>query len=147
MTFTIYTVAFALALSACSGAPTERVAAESSPIVDAGPPCKNGGHEVSTLFASYGYYDTADGLISCQNFAYATAQTVCIYQTSEYQASELNLCASLTAASSCAYSMRVDMGNMHTDANETDYYLNSAYGSLDALRSSCANIGGKWKVQ
>ena len=75
MTFTIYTVAFALALSACSGAPTERVAAESSPIVDAGPPCKNGGHEVSTLFASYGYYDTADGLISCQNFAYATAQT------------------------------------------------------------------------
>jgi hypothetical protein len=141
----------ALMAAGCSGVPAEGIESAQSvdEIIDAGPeiPCGTGGHRVTTAFVSYGYYDSAQGLISCENFAYATAQSVCIYQTSEYQASLTNLCAGLTAASSCAYSIRIDMGHMHTDAVETDYYLDAAYSNLVALHSSCSTIGGKWVTQ
>jgi len=135
--------------AACSRLPTEGPSESIDSIVDAGPvtPCANGGHVISTSFVSYGYFDTADGLIECQNFAFVTAQSVCLYKTAQNEVSETNLCSTLKGASSCTYSMEYWVGQTKSDATEQDYYLPVAFPNLPALKSSCATIGGKWASQ
>jgi hypothetical protein len=151
------TIKRALAMSsliiaaACSGAPTHEIESVQSVdgITDAGPlvSCGVGGHRESVSFVSYGYYDSADGLIKCNSFLFTTPRSVCIYQTAQYQASTVNFCAALSPSYSCTYSMVYSVGSEYTNAVETDYYTTAAYPNISDWQTSCSTIGGKWSVQ
>lgn len=142
MTNRVFAVCVAILAAGCSSSPDSEVVATGSvdPIVDAGPvvPCGDGGHKETVTFVSYGYY-TANGLVKCNNHTYSTPRSVCIYSTSEYQASTVNLCAKLSPAYSCTYST--------TTGTDVDYYTTTAYPNIADWQDSCRIIGGKWAVQ